>query len=165
MQQNQTISKVMNWPPLVDVIAGVFLLAIWAGGTAVQVLTSEAWFAHTSLVSFNVLAAYRQLWDFVHGDMPTSMLAPFMFAWGTQAALIVASIGIELPKHPEWRYKGAWALMWLLIAVNSAGDYNSTESYGFWGQIGFTIVVLFATFVVGLLAVMCFVRAAQKVKA
>jgi hypothetical protein len=165
MQQNQSLGRVLNWPPLVDLIAGIFLLAIWAGGTAVQVLTSEAWFAHSTLTSFNVLAAYQQLWQFVHGDMSTSLLAPFMFAWGTQAALVVASIGIELPRHPEWRYKGAWALMWLLVAVNSAGDFSSTSGYGFWGQLGFTTAVLFATFVVGLLAVMCFVRATQKIKA
>lgn len=162
--QTQQIGKALNWPPLVDLIAGVFLLAIWLGGTAVQVLTSEAWFMHSTLTSFNVLAAYQQLWQFVHGDMSPSLLAPFMFAWGTQAALIVASIGIELPRHPEWRYKGAWGLMWVLILVNSAGDFSSTGSYGFWGQLGFTAVVLFATFVVGLLAVMCFVRAVNKTK-
>lgn len=165
MQQNQSMGKVLQWPPLVDIIVGVALVAVWLGGTAVQVLTSEAWFMHSALTSFNVLSAYQQLWAFVHGDMPINMLAPFMFAWGTQAALIVASIGVELPRHPEWRYKGALALMWLLVAVNSAGDFGSTGAYGFWGQVGFTTAVLFATFVVGLLAVMCFVRAFHKAKA
>src|SRR5215471_17598752 len=92
----QMLSGVAQWPPLVYIILGVVLSAIWALGTSVQVLTSEAWMMHLDLKQIN-FNAFGQLWDAVHGDLPAEMLVPFMFGWGVQFALIVASVGIELP--------------------------------------------------------------------
>ena len=55
-------------------------------------------------------------------------------------------------------------LVILLIGVNSCGDYVYSWQYGFWGATGFTLVVLFVTFCAGLLAVMCFMHAVEKMK-
>ncbi len=154
--------NVATWPPLVYLILGVFLILLWLGGTAAQIQTSEAWIMHSDVRGLPTLATYGQAWDFIRGRLPIVMLVPFMFAYGVQVALIVASIGVELPKHPKWRYVLSWVVVGLLICVNSAGDFVYSSSYGFWGQLGFTVVVLFITFVVGLLAIVCFIQAIHK---
>jgi hypothetical protein len=154
----QLLSNVAQWPPLVYVILGVILAIIWALGTSVQVLTSEAWMMGKELdkINFN---AFGQLWDALHGNLPPEMLVPFMFGWGVQFALIVASVGIELPKYPAWRYWLAWVAVVGLIIVNSCGDFAGSAKYGIWGQCGFTLVVFFVTFCMGLFAIMAFMHA------
>ncbi len=158
MQQNkgvQTLLGVAHWPPLVYVIMGVALSAVWALGTSVQVLTSEAWMMHQPMHAIN-FTAFGQLWQAVTGQLPTEMFVPFTFGWGVQFALIVASIGIELPPHPRWRYYLAWTAVIGLICVNSCGDFVSSAVYGIWGQCGFTLVVFFITFCMLLFAIMSF---------
>lgn len=154
----QLLANVAQWPPLVYVLLGFVLAGIWALGTSVQVLTSEAWFMGDDLkaIDFN---AFGQLWDAAHGHLPPSMLAPFIFGWGVQFALIVASIGIELPRYPAWRYYASWTAVIGLIAINSCGDFASSVQYGIWGQCGFTVVILFITFCMGLFAIMAFMHA------
>lgn len=147
-----------HWPPLVYAGLGVALSAVWALGTSVQVLTSEAWIMHKSMSDIN-FTAFGQLWDACQGNLTSDMWIPFIFGWGVQFALIVASIGIELPKEPEWRYWLAWGAIIGLIAVNSCGDFASSASYGFWGQCGFTLVIFFVTFCMGLFAIMAFKHA------
>jgi len=162
MQQGSRGLKILgnaaHWPPLVYVILGFALGGIWALGTSVQVLTSEAWMMEKSMNQIN-FSAFGQLWQVVRGHLAPEMLVPFMFGWGVQFALIVASIGIELPRHPAWRYYLAWVAVIGLIAVNSCGDYVSSNTYGFWGQCGFTLVVFFVTFCMLLFAIMAFKHA------
>lgn len=154
----QTLIGVAQWPPLVYVILGIVLSGIWALGTSVQVLTSEAWMMHQQMNQID-FTAFGQLWDAASGRLPSDMLVPFTFGWGVQFALIVASIGIELPSHPRWRYWLAWGAVIGLIGVNSCGDYVSSAKYGSWGQWGFTIVVFFVTFCMLLFAIMAFKHA------
>ncbi len=155
----QTIMKnVATWPPLVYVILGVVLMAIWALGTSVQVLTSEAWMLHEPMTQIN-FTAFGQLWQAVQGKLSGDMLVPFAFGWGVQFALIVASIGLELPPYPRWRYWLAASAVFILIAVNSCGDFASSANYGFWGQLGFTAVIFFITFCMLLFAIMSFMHA------
>ena len=142
-------------PPLVWLFLGVALLGVWALGTSVQVLTSEAWLQGVTMQQIN-FTAFGQLWDAVTGKLDSGMLVPFMFGWGVQFALIVASIGVELPPHPAWRYWLAWGSVIVLIVVNSCGDFASSSRYGFWGQAGFTTVVFFITFCMLLFAIMAF---------
>src|SRR5713226_6966821 len=103
----QMLGNVAHWPPLVYVLLGLALGGVWALGTSVQVLTSEAWMMGRALTQID-FTAFGQLWQAVTGHLPPTMLVPFMFGWGVQFALIVASIGIELPSHPRWRYWLAW---------------------------------------------------------
>ncbi len=154
----QAIMNVAHWPPLVYVGMGLALLAVWALGTSVQVLTSEAWMMNTSLSQIN-FTAFTQLWAALTGHLPTEMFVPFTFGWGVQFALIVASIGIELPREPQWRYWLASASVIILICVNSCGDFTSSARYGIWGQFGFTAVVFFVTFCMLLFAIMAFKHA------
>jgi len=161
MQQSkgmQMLGNVAHWPPLVYVLLGLALGGIWALGTSVQVLTSEAWMLHKEMRQID-FTAFGQLWDAVTGHLPPTMLVPFVFGWGVQFALIVASIGIELPSHPRWRYWLAWIAVIGLIAVNSCGDFVSSTPYGFWGQWGFTLVIFFITFCMLLFAIMAFMKA------
>src|SRR5689334_1733606 len=92
-----------HWPPIVYVAIGIAIGAVWALGTSVQVLTSEAWMLGKTMKQID-FSAFGQLWQAVSGHLPAEMLVPFMFGWGVQFALIVASIGIELPPDPEWRW-------------------------------------------------------------
>jgi hypothetical protein len=154
----QVLSNVAQWPPLVYIILGLVLAALWALGTSVQVLTSEAWMMGKDLKQIN-FNAFGQLWDAAHGNLPPEMLVPFMFGWGVQFALIVASVGVELPRHPAWRYWLSWTAVIGLIIINSCGDFASSAQYGFWGQCGFTLVILFITFCMGLFAIMAFMHA------
>ncbi len=154
----QAIMGVAHWPPLVYVILGIVLSCIWALGTSVQVLTSEAWMMHREMRQIN-FTAFSQLLDAITGKLPPEMLVPFMFGWGVQFALIVASVGIELPHDPRWRYWLALVCVVGLIIVNSCGDFVSSSVYGFWGQCGFTIVVFFVTFCILLFAIMAFKHA------
>lgn len=156
----QALMNVAQWPPLVYVGMGVALGGVWALGTSVQVLTSEAWMMGDSMNQIN-FTAFGQLWQAVTGKLPTEMLVPFMFGWGVQFALIVASIGIELPRVPVWRYYLAWGAVILLICVNSCGDFVSSSKYGIWGQLGFTGTVFFVTFCMLLFCIMAFKHAWQ----
>lgn len=144
---------IASWPPLIYFVLGAILGIFWLGGTSIQVLTSEAWMKNQAVGHFS-LSPFYEIYLFVTGMLPDSELVPFCFAWGVQLALIVASIGIELPKHPTWRYYGAWGLTILLIGVNSCGDWQYSTAYGQWGQLGFTVVILFLTFFCGLLAIL-----------
>jgi hypothetical protein len=154
----QILGNASNWPPLVYALLGVALSLVWALGTSVQVLTSEAWIMGLPMGQVN-FSAFGQLRDAVTGHLPSIMLVPFCFGWGVQIALIVASVGIELPRRPKWRYWLAWIAVIGLIAVNSCGDYSSSAAYGTWGQVGFTIVVFFITFCILLFAIMSFKHA------
>lgn len=104
-------------------------------------------------ISFN---AFGQLWDAAHGQLGSELLVPFMFGWGVQMALVVASIGIELPRKPAWRWWLSVGSCAVLIIANSCGDFASSEKYQFWGQCGFTAVIFFLTFVMMLFTVMAF---------
>ena len=137
---------------------GIALIGVWALGTSTQVLTSEAWMMSKNMNQIN-FTAWGQLWNAVRGQLPPAMYIPFMFGWGVQFALIVASIGIELPRHPIWRYYLVWAAVLGLIGVNSCGDFASSSQYGFWGQCGFTLVVFFVTFCMLLFAIMAWKHA------
>src|SRR5579884_2255763 len=154
----QMLSSVAHWPPLVYVLLGIALGGIWALGTSVQVLTSEAWMMGIPMNKID-FSAWGQLRDAATGHLASSMLIPFMFGWGVQFALIVTSVGIELPPYPRWRYWLAWGVSGGLVVVNSCGDWNSSSNYGFWGQAGFTLVVFFITFCMLLFAIMAFKHA------
>jgi hypothetical protein len=160
----QLLAGTSHWPPVVYVGIGLALLGVWALGTSVQVLTSEAWIMgkHMQQIDFT---AFGQLWQAINGKLPPEMLVPFMFGWGVQFALIVASIGIELPPYPRWRYWLAWGCVIGLICVNSCGDFVSSEQYGIWGQLGFTLVVFFVTFCMLLFAIMAFKHAGARMMA
>lgn len=140
-------------PPVVYLFLGLVCGGFWALGTSIQVLTSEAWMMHKTMdeISFS---AFGQLWDAVHGHLPGAMLVPFLFGWGVQMALIVSSVGVELPRHPEWRWWLAAGSCAVLIIANSCGDFSSSAEYGFWGQCGFTAVVFFLTFVMMIFTIM-----------
>jgi hypothetical protein len=143
-----------HWPPLVYLGLALLLAALWALGTSTQVLTSEAWMMGKSMNSLS-FTAFSQLWAAMHGFLSSVPLVPFMFAWGVQIALIIGAIGIELPKHPKWRHNLAAFSTFLLVVINSCGDFFSSASYGFWGQLGFSFVVFFLTFVVLLFLIAC----------
>jgi len=142
-------------PPLVYAALGLITGGFWALGTSVQVLTSESWMMHKTMdqISFN---AYGQLWDAGLGHLPGAMIVPFFFGWGVQMALIVASVGVELPRKPAWRFWLASGACMVLIFVNSCGDVAGSADYGFWGQCGFTAVIFFLTFVMMLFTIMAF---------
>jgi hypothetical protein len=146
-------------PPIVYLILGVICLGFWTLGTSTQVLTSEAWMMQESMKIIPTVTAYGQLWDiiFVHkSDIP---LIPFMFGWGVQLALIVSAVGVELPRKPVWRFRlAAWSSAGLIIA-NSCGDWAGAAEYGFFGQVGFTAVIFFLTFVMLIFAINAFKHA------
>jgi hypothetical protein len=52
----------------------------------------------------------------------------------------------------------AWSSAALVIA-NSCGDWAGSAEYGFWGQMGFTAVIFFLTFVMLIFAIMSFKHA------
>jgi len=155
----QVFLHLAGMPPLVYVLTGLACVAVWALGTSVQVLTSEAWMLQEPMRRVD-FTAFGQLYDAVTGHLAPDRLVPFLFGWGVQFALIVASIGIELPPHPRWRYGLAWASVVGLIGVNSCGDFASSAQYGFSGQCGFTVVIFFVTFCMLLFAIMAFQHAA-----
>jgi hypothetical protein len=146
-------------PAFVYLIVGVICLGFWALGTSTQVLTSEAWMMHESMKIMPTVTAYAQLWSLITTQSSDIPLAPFCFGWGVQLALIVTAIGVELPKKPVWRYRlAAWSSAALVIA-NSCGDWAGSAEYGFWGQVGFTAVIFFLTFVMLIFAIMAFKHA------
>lgn len=99
------------------------------------------------------LSAIGQIWDFLWGHLAPGLLIPYTFSWGVQMATLIASIGVELPREPWYRFWGCIAILAIMISVNSCGDYQGAAPYGGWGQLGFTAVVLFLTFVVGLMSI------------
>jgi hypothetical protein len=156
VQQMNKVSSAQ--PPLVYAGLGCVCAGFWALGTSVQVLTSEAWMMGKTMdkISFT---AFGQLWDAAFGLLPADMLVPFLFGWGVQMALVVSSIGVELPRRPAWRWWLSAGSCGVLILANSCGDFASSAKYGFWGQCGFTSVVFFLTFVMMLFTVMAFKHA------
>src|SRR5690348_8858946 len=79
-------------PPLVYAGLGLVCGAFWALGTSVQVLTSEAWMMKQQLDHLS-LNAFGQVYDASRGQLPGNLMIPFLFGWGVQMALVVASIG------------------------------------------------------------------------
>ena len=144
-------------PPLVYFGLGLVCTGAWALGTSVQVLTTEAWLNHTTMNDIS-LTAFGQLWDILTGQpLPGhAPLIPVLFGWGVQLALIVASVGVELPKKPAWRWWLATGSCAVLIIANSCGDFASSAEYGFWGQLGFSAVIFFLTFVMAIFAILAF---------
>ena len=163
-RKHALVQHMATWPPVVYAILGLFALLFWAGGTAIQVQTSEAWIMGVPLKDFPSIATFGQLWEFAWGRLPVAALVPFSFGWGVQVALIIASVGVELPRRPIWRYRLSWFVIIVLIVVNSAGDFVYSWHYGFWGASGFTVVILFVTFCAGLLAIMCFIHMFDKLR-
>lgn len=151
-------------PPIVYAALGLICGGFWALGTSVQVLTSEAWMMRTTLdrISFN---AFGQLWDAAHGQLGGDLLMPFIFGWGVQMALVVGSVGVELPRKPAWRWWVSVGSCVVLVVANSCGDFASSVKYGFWGQCGFTTVIFFLTFVMMLFTIMAFKHAFTLAKA
>jgi hypothetical protein len=139
-------------PPIVYLILGLICLGFWALGTSTQVLTSEAWIMHQTMKNISI-TAYGQLWSIITTQQTDVPLIPFMFGWGVQLALIVAAIGVELPRKPAWRFRLAAGSSLALIVANSCGDWVGSSDYGFWGQMGFTAVIFFMTFVMLILAI------------
>ncbi|TMC19240.1 MAG: hypothetical protein E6J34_15485 [Chloroflexi bacterium] len=163
VDRQQQIVRQMNkmsntQPPIVYGLLGIVCLAFWGLGTSVQVLTSEAWMMGRTMdkISFT---AFGQLYAAFAGQLAAAMMIPFLFGWGVQLALIVSSIGVELPRKPEWRWWLAVGSCFVLIAANSCGDFAGSAQYGIWGQFGFTAVVFFLTFVMMLFAIMSFKKA------
>ncbi len=151
-------------PPIVYALLGLVCGAFWLLGTSVQVLTSEAWMMRKTMdtVSFT---AFGQLWDAAWGHLPSGMLIPFVFGWGVQMALVVASVGVELPRRPAWRWWLSVGSCAVLIIANSCGDFASSAQYGWWGQWDFTAVIFFLTFVMLIFAIMAFRHAFALAKA
>jgi nicotinamide riboside transporter PnuC len=159
----QGVLGVAQWPPLVYIVLGIALGAIWALGTSVQVMTSEAWIMGVKMKEVN-FTAFGQLWQAITGQLPPEMLIPFIWGWGVQFALIVASIGVELPRRPAWRFWLAVSVIVGLIGINACGDFVSSSDYGFGGQCGFTVVIFFVTFCMLLFSIMSFKHAWDKMQ-
>jgi hypothetical protein len=160
MAQAGSGRRVDHWPPLALFILGGFGVVMWLSGTSIQVLTSEAWMMHTKLLWGHIspFTSYVQIWDFLNSHLAADLLIPFIFAWGVQMASILTSIGLELSREPAWYFWSCIVLMVALIGINSSGDFNSAQQYGTWGQLGFTGVILFLTFVVGQFSVLAITR-------
>src|SRR5438105_11076683 len=139
-------------PPVVYLILALVCFGFWALGTSTQVLTSEAWMMGKTMRTISI-TAYGQLWEIITTQRTDVPLIPFVFGWGVQLALIVAAIGVELPRKPAWRFRLAAGSSMLLIVANSCGDWAGSAEYGFWGQCGFTAVIFFLTFVMLIFAI------------
>jgi hypothetical protein len=150
-------------PAIVYLLLGCLCLFFWAIGTSTQVLTSEAWMMKQTMNQIT-FSAFGQLWDAAQGHLSGDMQVPFLFGWGVQMALIFASIGVELPRKPAWRFYLSMGSCFVLIVTNSCGDYAGSASYGFWGQWGFTAVIFFLTFVMMILAIEAFKKAFRTAK-
>ena len=157
-----SVSKGHTIPPWAYFIPCAICFVFWLLGTAVQVQTSEQWMMQVSASTVPTLATFMQVWLAVHGQLPQYMVVPFMFGWGVQVALIVASFGAELPRHPEWRFRLCWGVIILLVIVNSCGDWAYSTPYGIWGQLGFSLVILFLTFGCAYLTIACFLLGIRK---
>src|SRR5579859_7102964 len=90
----QTIMKnAASWPPLVYFGLGLVCLFFWGVGTAIQVQTSEAWIMAVPATLYPAISTFQQIGDFAQGKLKADMIVPFTFGWGTQFALIMASVG------------------------------------------------------------------------
>ena len=162
-QAGAVARKAAQWPPLIWFILGIVLSILWLAGTCTEVSTSIAWMTRKP-ITMTGFTPLSQFVDFFRGTMSPDMLPPFVYAWGVQGAGMVGTFGIELPRYPRWRFYIATLLCIGLIVSNSCGDWESSKEYGFWGQCGFTTVLLFVTFGLGLFAVMAFRHAFSRMK-
>jgi hypothetical protein len=151
-------------PPLVYFLLGCLCLAFWALGTSCQVMTSQAWMMRETLQNIS-FSAFPQLVGAFSGQLKSDVMGPFFFSWGVQLALIIGSVGIELPRKPAWRFYVASGMCLALVVTNSCGDWSSSAQYGFWGQCGFSGAIFFLTFVMMLFAVMAFKKCFTQLRA
>src|SRR5438094_2094681 len=79
IRRKPLVKQIATWPPLVYVLLGALALLFWAGGTAIQVQTSEAWIMGVPLTRFPSIATFGQLWDFAWGRLPVEAIVPFSF--------------------------------------------------------------------------------------
>jgi hypothetical protein len=162
MTSRQAQWRNQNWPAWGHLIAAGVALTVWFAGTSVQVETSEAWIA-SALTKTQISATiaehfsvFGQIGAFWAGGLDHYQVVSYLFAWGTQAALILFSIGVDLPAHTKGYKARSQVFIWtciLLIALNSLGDWFYSGDFGFWGQCGFVLALFVTTFCFGYVAI------------
>lgn len=162
--QNASDPKRSNWPAWGYLLAGGIAMAVWLAGTAVQVQTSEAWIAQTTVSDLLTphFSIYGQLTAFWNGGLDQKQLVAYIFGWAVQAALVLSSLTIDLPQHTVGAKRRSALFMWAcagLILVNSMGDWNYSQDFGFWGQLGFSFALFISTFCFGYVAIWAIHRA------
>ena len=173
-QPARTPSRIanQNWPAWGYLVSAGIAFGVWLGGTAVQVQTSEDWFSSalgvkptgTMQPHFSV---FNQIALFWNGGLDTQHVPPFMFAWAVQAALVLFSIGVDLPAHTKGhmiRSRLFIASCIGLIITNSLGDWYYSEAFGHWAQLGFVLALFVSTFCFGYIVIHqthCAIRAFQ----
>ena len=147
-----------HWPAWGYLVTAAIALVVWLGGTAVQVQTSESWISQTriSAVLQPHFSIFGQLSLFWSGGLTQVQVVAYLFGWGVQAALILFSLGIDLPQHTVGAKRRSALFSWAcagLILINSMGDWYYSATFGFWGQLGFSFALFITTFCFGYVAV------------
>lgn len=119
----------------------------------------------STAANLSTLSVFMQVGYMVHGQLDPSYVVPFIFATAVQIALLIGSFGLELPKEPAWRHNCAYGLIVLMILINGCGDWQYASPYGFWGQAGFSIAIMFLTAACGFFAIVCFMHGLRKMQA
>lgn len=165
-----TAIRSQNWPAWGYFLVGGIALVVWLGGTAAQVQTSEAWMAQDNVTSLLAphFSIYLQLTAFWNGGLNQKQLVSYVFGWAVQAALILFSIGLDLPQQTrgqQWR-SGlfSWACAGLIL-INSMGDWYYSSNFGFWGQLGFAFSLFICTFCFGYVAIWAVHRGLRALRA
>jgi len=151
-------------PPYAYFIAGALAGVVYIGATAVQLQTSELWI-ETAISGAKVTDAlmphfsvFTQVFAFWYGGLTQEQVVPYIVAWGIQAALVLFSIGLEVPHVGRGRAELFGSACLVMIVVNSLGDWNYASMYGFWGQVGFTGALFVMTFCFGFASILAVAR-------
>jgi len=153
--------------PLVLIIVGGLILAVFVASSLLQIQTTEAYILGGSTVSLSNAnwQLFLQLPAFVSGQLSGPLAEAVAVGWGMEIITLIVSVAYEVTAHAVGassdklrRWYGTGAV--ILMALNGFTDYNyGTLSSGWLGQLLFAGVTSFIV-VFGLVAgIACVERA------
>ena len=166
-KKNENVAVLM-FPPLVHVMFGIGLEAVFTVGCVMSMQTTEAWILHQQSASIAPdLSIFLQFPAFFAGTLPMDAGIAFVAAFATQCVLLVTKIGLPAVhaqvarKHAnrpvtEAMRKSANARMalwnffsFVALAVNALADIVYSWHLGFLQALFFSAVMFVATFYMG----------------
>ena len=136
--------------PIGALVLGVGLLFFALWGITVQLTTSEAWFAGSS-VSANIAPHFGILAQpvaFFQRKLTGMQLEAFTYAWGVEVVQFLFSTGLVFATMRHNRV-ASWICLvgcLLIMLLDSISDYLFNAAANGWQQVGFSLVVFMMAF-------------------
>jgi hypothetical protein len=172
-----------TWPPIVYLLFGLLIAAVWLYSNMIQMRTSEEWMFH--LLGTNAIPPYdpiKQIGDVLAGHADATAIKAYTWGWFVQIALFISALGLARVHdviHRKYNAGTTTSLTaskssgrkgivfnvacFILFGLNSLADLQFTAS-SLWGQLLFAGIILMASYFFGQLAIHLIVAGIEGLK-